>query len=800
MYRRQDLPVCRKNGGGILTQKIKNLVELLQHVLHDNNAPQSLPAEFSDQKELESLFDELLQIRCFIKAVTVGDLTGKISFKGYTAGVLKTLQANLKHLTWQTQRVAAGDFSQRLDFMGDFSAAFNSMTEQLENSSRIIKEKEIELRAINAELYKDIIERKRVEEVLRRFEIIVTHSRDIILFVRHCDGHILEANAAAIKAYGYSRDHLLTMTIAQLRHAATVNVLPEEMAQADIHGILIETVHFRNDGTSFPVEVSCQGETIGGIRTLISVVRDITERLQAEEAVRLSEERFRKIFEESPIGIAFRDGQRKIIHTNQRYRDFLGYNEVEIKCLAPDKLVHPDDWPLVFELGLRLRNNEISLVHTEHRYVRKDGTIVWADIQITALRDQDGRLIHTIGWVLDITGRKRAEEIRMNLQEQLTQAHKMESVGRLAGGVAHDFNNMLSVIIGNSEMALDQVNTAQPIYHFLQEILKAARRSADLTRQLLAFARKQTIVPQILNLNETVQGMLKMLQRLIGEDLNLSWMPGADLWPVEMDPSQVDQILANLCVNSRDAITGGGSVTIKTGMASFDEASSAIYPVIPGDYVLLSVSDNGCGMSKETKEKLFDPFFTTKEVGKGTGLGLAIIYGIVKQNRGFIDVYSEPGMGSCFNIYLPRYKGMTKPEESAGKADAAIQGHETILLVEDEASILKMATTQLESLGYTVLSASMPGEAIVLARKNAGTINLLITDVVMPEMNGWTLAENLLAIWPALKILFMSGYTTVAAAHNGLLEEGFNFIQKPFSRKELSVKVRETLSPVRSGK
>ena len=278
MYRRQDLPVCRKNGGGILTQKIKNLVELLQHVLHDNNAPQSLPAEFSDQKELESLFDELLQIRCFIKAVTVGDLTGKISFKGYTAGVLKTLQANLKHLTWQTQRVAAGDFSQRLDFMGDFSAAFNSMTEQLENSSRIIKEKEIELRAINAELSKDIIERKRVEEVLRRFEIIVTHSRDIILFVRHCDGHILEANAAAIKAYGYSRDHLLTMTIAQLRHAATVNVLPEEMAQADIHGILIETVHFRNDGTSFPVEVSCQGETIGGIRTLISVVRDITER------------------------------------------------------------------------------------------------------------------------------------------------------------------------------------------------------------------------------------------------------------------------------------------------------------------------------------------------------------------------------------------------------------------------------------------------------------------------------------------------------------------------------------------
>jgi len=344
-------------------------------------------------------------------------------------------------------------------------------------------------------------------------------------------------------------------------------------------------------------------------------------------------------------------------------------------------------------------------------------------------------------------------------------------------------------------MALDETDPAQPLYRDLQEILKAARRSANLTRQLLTFARKQTISPQVLDLNETVHEMLKMLQRLIGENISLGWVPGADLWPVKMDHSQVDQILANLCVNARDAIEGAGKVTIETGMTSLSEAYCKAHPgFVPGDYVLLAVSDTGSGMDKETISHLFEPFFTTKELGKGTGLGLATIYGIVKQNNGFINVYSERGHGSVFKIYLPRHQGVVKQAEKEELRESQDQGHETILLVEDEPAILKMTTAMLERLGYTVLAASAPSEALVLAKKNAADIQLLITDVVMPHMNGRILSQNLLALCPGLKVLFMSGYTANTIAHHGILEAGVHFIEKPFSRQDLACKVRQALA------
>jgi len=370
----------------------------------------------------------------------------------------------------------------------------------------------------------------------------------------------------------------------------------------------------------------------------------------------------------------------------------------------------------------------------------------------------------------------------------------MESVGRLAGGVAHDFNNKLSIIIGFTDLVLEEANPDEPFYAYLMEIRNAAERSADLTRQLLAFARKQTVSPKVLDLNGIVEGLLKMLRRLIGEDIHLIWLPGRNLQSVRIDPSQVDQILANLCVNARDAITGVGKITIETGNVHFDEVYCTDHAgFLPGDYVLLAVSDDGSGMDKETMGKLFEPFFTTKETGKGTGLGLATVYGIVGQNKGFINVYSEPGQGTTFRIYLPQYGAEAEPLRIPELKENILSGDETILVVEDAQEILNMVKIMLEGQGYRVLAANSPEEAIQMTSAFDSTINLLITDVVMPVMNGKDLAQKLLAFQPGLKHLFISGYTANVIAHHGILDEGVHFLQKPFSRKELALKVREIL-------
>uniref|UniRef100_UPI0040560D6F ATP-binding protein n=1 Tax=Candidatus Electrothrix sp. TaxID=2170559 RepID=UPI0040560D6F len=398
------------------------------------------------------------------------------------------------------------------------------------------------------------------------------------------------------------------------------------------------------------------------------------------------------------------------------------------------------------------------------------------------------------GKVLEINERKRSEAEKEKLQAQLNQAQKMESVGRLAGGVVHDFNNMLGVILGHTELALLKADEDNDLISDLEEIQNAAQRSADITKQLLAFARKQTISLRQLDLNDTVESMLNMLRRLIGEDIDLVWQPAAHLWPVKMDPSQIDQILANLSVNARDAIDGVGKLTIETGRKSFDEDYCSDHPgFIPGDFVLLAVSDNGCGMDKNTLDNIFEPFFTTKEVGKGTGLGLATIYGIVKQNNGFINVYSEPGQGSTFKIYLPRLVADEDTDKAVPEKKAAAGGTETILLAEDEPSILRMTRMMLERNGYTVLSAATPTEAMEKAKNHSGFIDLLMSDVVMPEMNGRDLAGQITEIYPGIRLLFMSGYTANVIAHQGILDDGVAFIQKPFSMADMTVKIRELL-------
>jgi C4-dicarboxylate-specific signal transduction histidine kinase/CheY-like chemotaxis protein len=390
--------------------------------------------------------------------------------------------------------------------------------------------------------------------------------------------------------------------------------------------------------------------------------------------------------------------------------------------------------------------------------------------------------------------RDRQEQQRMHLEVQFRQMQKMDAVGQLAGGVAHDFNNMLGVIIGHTELALNQAAPTEPVVADLQEIRKAAERSADLTRQLLAFARKQTVSPKVLDLNTTIEGMLKMLRRLIGEQIELVWRPSAKVCPVKMDPSQIDQILANLCLNARDAIAAVGKIVIETGVVTFDEADCAHQPgSTPGRYALLSMNDTGCGMDQQTLDKVFEPFFTTKQLGKGTGLGLATVYGIVKQNNGLINVYSEPGFGTTFKIYLPGCASEAAEGFKDNPSPPAARGHETLLVVEDEPALLAMGRLMLERLGYQVLTAASPGEAIRTAREHAGRIHLLITDVIMPEMNGRDLAKHLSDLFPELICLYMSGYSGDAIAHHGVLDEGVHFIQKPFSMQTLAARVREAL-------
>jgi PAS domain S-box-containing protein len=397
--------------------------------------------------------------------------------------------------------------------------------------------------------------------------------------------------------------------------------------------------------------------------------------------------------------------------------------------------------------------------------------------------------------VRDITDLRRAELEQEQLQAQLRQAHKMESVGRLAGGVAHDFNNMLGVIIGHNEMAMEKTPPSSPVMEDLIEIKQSAERSAELTRQLLAFARRQSVSPRVLNLNKTLGGMLNMLRRLIGEDITLEWLPGEDLWPVLVDAPQMSQMLANLCINARQALPGTGRITITTRNVTLEREFCSLKPGSrPGDHVQISISDNGCGMDPETIDQIFEPFFTTRRQGQGTGLGLSTVYGIVKQSNGYIDVESEPGLGSTFRVYFPR---STTPEEAfTTETDLPMApgGHETIILVEDERSILDMVATMLSNLGYEVLSTSSPSEAVVIAKMHRGRIRLLITDVVMPELNGRDLAWNLKSIIPDLKCLFMSGYTSEVIAHQGVLEEGVHFIPKPFTSRGLAASVRKALS------
>ena len=651
----------------------------------------------------------------------------------------------------------------------------------------------------------DITERKQAEEMLLYSNSLTNaaleSTADGILVVKR-DRTIARWNQKFVDLWQVPEELLDTQVKDPvLQHVAAQMAHPDQFLAKVIElyehpeDCSVDTLHLA-DGRVFerysqPLKI--EAEIVGRFWSF----RNITERKRMEDALQASEARLLEAQNMAAVGnweldIASRtiwasDLAFNVYGLTPSAENTIGLAEIQACVLEREKVQEAlvalleRDEPYNIEIKVQPANGKALQIV---RSIAK------------CIRNQEGVPVKIVGLIQNITEAKRAEKERLKLEAQLQQAQKMELVGLLAGGVAHDFNNILGVILGHAELAMEKLDPSQPFFADFEEIYKAANRSADITRQLLAFARKQTVAPKVIDLNKTIEGMLKMLTRLIGEDIDLVWLPGADLWSVKIDPSQIDQILANLCVNSRGAIDGVGKIIVKTGNCTLDDKNLDAHPDFEaGEYVQISLSDNGSGMDQETLEHIFEPFFTTKDIGQGTGLGLATVYGAVKQNKGFIDVSSEPGKGTVFAIYLPRHFGRIKLRQESQEIDIlpVVGGSETILLVEDEPTVLQMTHKMLELLGYTILTAGSPRDAISFMKEFYGDIHLLMTDMIMPEMNGRDLASLLLAEKPDIKCLYMSGFTADIIAKQGVLDEGLHFIQKPFSLNELATKVRETL-------
>ena len=690
--------------------------------------------------------------------------------------------------------------------------------------------------------------RSQLEESEKKHRFLAENTLDVI-WTMNLELEFTYVNPAIFNMTGYEPEEWIGSRLPdhcdEENFVKMANVIEDEITRGkEMTGVIFEAVMLKKNREPIPVEI--HGKIIYDHQsTPISIqgtTRDITRRKTAEHHIRHLNRvmwAIRKINqlivrEQDPEAL-IQEGCRLLVH-NRGYAsalivltddsgkpfswaasglaaksdgldEFLSNGGLPPCCDPFDpqvRVIHPKfkhsscgDCPISKNFN-NVQSLCVQMVHegTNFGYLiaAMEQNLAVDDAELNLFSEMAGDLAFALKVLQTDMDHKESERRRKSLEGQLIQAQKMESIGRLAGGIAHDYNNMLSVIIGYAELAMDRVEPENPLYADLEEILDAANRSTDITRQLLAFARQQTIAPKMLDLNETVESMLKMLRRLIGEDINLLWFPETKLWPVKIDPAQVNQILANLCVNARDAISGIGNVTIKTENMIIGEAFSKSHNgLVPGEYVMVAVSDDGVGMAPEILDVVFEPFFTTKMVGEGTGLGLSTVYGIVKQNNGYIMAESEPGKGTTFTIYLPRQQEPIALSNGNNVEDMPSSHGETVLIVEDEESILKITRRILDRLGYSVLSAQTPGQAMELAKNHTGKIHLLITDVVMPEMHGRDLADQLKALFPDLKTLFMSGYTANVIAHRGILEEGVHFISKPFSQRKLSLSVREIL-------
>jgi len=529
----------------------------------------------------------------------------------------------------------------------------------------------------------------------------------------------------------------------------------------------------------------------GRVVSYDGLISDISERKQAEQGLRESEKKYRQVVENAVEIIYTTDENGNFTYANHAALKVLGYTLEELQRLNYLDLILPDHRQRLKEMYTRQFSEREANTYVEFPFLNKWGKVVWFG-QNASLVMEEGRMVgfHVIS--RDITDRKQAEQEMKTLEEQLRQSQKMEAIGRLAGGVAHDFNNILTVIGGHCELFLRRHREEDPRRDDVKEIKKAADRAANLTRQLLAFSRRQVMEAKVLDLNAILKDMTKMLHRIIGEDIELVMKLSTGLGKVKADPGQIEQVILNLAVNARDAMPSVGKLTVETANAELDEAYARKHvSVKPGRYAMLSMSDTGVGMTSEVKDRVFEPFFTTK--GNGTGLGLSTVYGIVKQSGGNIWVYSEPGQGTTFKIYLPQVDESLKEEKKRDVIGELPRGNETVLVVEDEEEVLKLSVEILRRQGYNVLEASEGDDALRICEKHTAPIHLMITDVVMPRMSGTELAKRLGPLHPETRVLYMSGYTDNAIVRHGVLEEGVNYLQKPFTLEKLAEKVREVL-------
>jgi PAS domain S-box-containing protein len=525
---------------------------------------------------------------------------------------------------------------------------------------------------------------------------------------------------------------------------------------------------------------------VPAVRRALREAEERAEHKRIEKAMRETQERFIGIYESSTDAIAYLTLDGLFLDVNDSFLKLTGHTKEEILTKTYQDLTPTEYRRFESEIVQKvIRTWEPA--EYEKEYIRKDGFRVAISLTVFVVKGRDGQPSGLATIIKDITERKR-------LEEQLRQAQKMEAIGQLTGGIAHDFNNMLTIINGYSELTLQSLKADDPLRPNLEQVKEAGERAAALTRQLLAFSRKQVLEPRVLDLNAVLTNLDRMLQRLIGEDINLVTAPASKLWRVKVDPGQIEQVIMNLAVNARDAMSQGGKLTIETANVELDEAYAREHiSVKPGPYVLVAVSDTGCGMDAKTQARIFEPFFTTKEPGKGTGLGLSTVYGIVKQSGGYIWVYSEVGQGTTFKVCFPRVEAAVETVEPSREAANTVRGSETILLTEDDAALRALIRRILEKNGYIVLEAHHGKHAIEVCGQHTGPIHLLVTDVVMPEMSGSEAAGHLSVMRPDMKVLFLSGYADEAIHRHGVLVPGAAFLPKPFTPNSLARKVREVL-------
>ena len=598
---------------------------------------------------------------------------------------------------------------------------------------------------------------------------------------------LLAANDAMLRQYGYDLDELLRLRVPDLRVDADEVVVRSNVAAmggAEGRGL---SRHRRKDGSHLFVEFTSRPLVLGGRSACISVLQDVSARHDAEASRAL----LAAIVESANDAIISKRLDGTITSWNAAAERLFGYSATEAVGQPITLIVPADGLAEERTLFERVRaGGRIDQLETVRR--RKDGSDVPVAISVAPILDGAGRVVGASKTVRDLTAQRQAERALNATEQQLRQSQKMEAVGRLAGGIAHDFNNVLSVILSYGEMLLGELEPGDPKRDDVDEIQTAARRAADLTRQLLMFSRQQVVSPKVLDLNDVLARMGAMLRRILGEDIDLKFGTAPDLGQVMADPSNVEQIIMNLVVNARDAMPTGGKLTIETANAELDEHySHAHFGAAIGPHVMLAVSDTGCGMDRATQSRIFEPFFTTKDVGRGTGLGLSTVFGIVQQSGGTVWVYSEPGAGATFKVYLPRVTApavVTSPE-----AGCNLRGTETVLLVEDQEQVRVVAARVLERSGYRVLVAERPSQALALAETHPGVIHLLLTDVVMPEMGGAELAKRIALTRPETKVLCMSGYTDDSVVRHGVLLSEMPFLQKPFTPGALRAKIRELL-------